>query len=68
MKRIICMLLFAAIIVGSTGCVKQEPKQTGDEIKLTWLLPGDTQSGLERVMEEANKIIKREIGATVEIQ
>ena len=60
----VSLALLIAMMTALTGCGS---KETGT-VTLTWLIPGDQQPDLPAVLEEANKIVEKEIGAKIDIQ
>lgn len=70
MKKLVAMCLAGTIAVsGLCGCSKT--KENGEDAgnkKLTWFIPVEEQVDSKIVIEEANKIIKPAIGATLDMK
>ncbi len=69
-KRLMSLLLISAMLLGFAGCKSGNNEETtnGEIVTLKWMLPGDVQSDLQSVLDEANKIVESEIGARLDIQ
>ena len=68
MKKVLALVLaLTLIVVCFAGCGKKEAN-SGDVPTLIWYVPGDNQPGLPEVMEAANKIVEKEIGAKIDMK
>lgn len=65
MKRIIALLLLAVMALSLVSCGSSDKE---DGIVITWLVPGDAQKDTKLVVDEINKIMKEEIGVTIDLQ
>lgn len=68
LKKVISVVMAVAMLCGAvmlTGC---NGKEKSDGIVVTWLVPCDKQKDAPLVLEEANKIIKKELGVTLDMQ
>lgn len=70
MKKFMAIIMALVLAIGISGCGQRAEQTKGDgEVEtLVWLVPGDRQADIEFVMEEANEIIEREIGAKLDLQ
>ena len=58
-----------AMLLPLAACGKKDKETSAYGVPtLTWLVPGDKQSDTAKVLEEANKIIEKEIGAKLDLQ
>lgn len=67
MKRILAVMLVAIMLVTFCSC-GGKGGESGDVPTLTWLVPGEAQPDVAKVMAEANKIIEPAIGAKLDLQ
>lgn len=67
MKRVLALILALTLTaVCFVGCGKREAN--GDIPTLVWYVPGDNQDDIDIVMEAANKIVEKEIGARIDMK
>lgn len=67
-KRLLAVTLAGVMALSAAGC-NSVGKGKDDEIPtLTWVVPGEAQADIMSVMEEANKITEKEIGAKLDMQ
>lgn len=67
-KKLLCMLLAAAMMLPFAGCKKDTKVADGDVPTLIYVVPGDPQSD-EAIVEDAlNEILVEKIGAKVDLQ
>ena len=68
MKKVLALILALTLtVVCFAGCGKKTGND-GDIPTLVWYVPGDNQPGLPEVMEAANKIVEKEIGARIDMK
>ena len=68
-KRLISIGLVAALCAGISGCGSvKTAKEGGDVPTLKWIVPGDAQADIQSVMDAANEIVEKEIGAKLDMQ
>ena len=68
-KKLISILCAVAMMTTFASCGTKSETEESDGVKtLTWLVPGDKQSGQDQVMEAVNKITEQEIGAKLDLQ
>lgn len=67
-KKIICLTMAAAMLLGAAGCEKKEVADNGEVPTLIYLVPGDPQSDEATVEAEINKITEEKIGAKIDLQ
>ena len=69
MKKVLALILALALtVVCFAGCDKKQTGSNGDVPTLIWYVPGDSQPDTPMVMEAANKIIEKEIGAKIDLK
>ncbi len=76
MKKLFCLILSAALLLGLCACGAKEPEAAQDDggsaepIKLIWwtYMSTDVPNALEEVLEKANAISAEKIGVTVDMQ
>ncbi len=67
MKKVLALILALTLTaVCFVGCSKK--KADGDIPTLVWYVPGDAQEDIDIVMEAANKIVEKEIGARIDLK
>lgn len=67
MKKVLALLLALTLVAACfVGCDKKEA--SGDIPTLIWYVPGDSQDDIDAVMEAANKIVEKEIGARIDMK
>ncbi len=68
-KRLISIGLIATLCAGISGCGNvKTAKEGGDVPTLKWIVPGDAQADIQSVMDAANEIVEKEIGAKLDMQ
>ena len=69
MKKVLALILALTLTaVCFVGCGEKKTGNDGEIPTLVWYVPGDNQPGLPQVMEEANKIVEKEIGARIDMK
>ena len=69
MKKVLALILALTLtVVCFAGCGKKQTGSDGDVPTLIWYVPGDSQPDTAMVMEAANKIIEKEIGARLDLK
>jgi len=70
LKKIGVILLAISLTVNIAGCKDDGKKNAANSEKpvLTWYLPGEKQTDIQAVLDEANKIIVPVIGAKLDLQ
>ena len=68
MKKIICLAMSAAMLLGVAGCGGAEKTATEDVPTLIYCVAGNPQADLEEVEAAINEIIEPKIQAKVDIQ
>jgi putative aldouronate transport system substrate-binding protein len=59
MKKVICLILVAGMLMGFSGCVQKKNAQNGAAVTLKWVMPGPgEQQDSEMVWNEFNKKLK----------
>ncbi len=67
MKKVLCLCLALVMVLGFASCGKK-PAGNDEIPTLTWYMPGDKQADIASVMEKANEITVKEIGAKIDLQ
>lgn len=67
-KKLISMALVAALCAGIVGCGPKAPGENDGVPTLKWMIPGDAQADIQTVLDAANEIVEKEIGAKIDIQ
>ena len=68
MKNILVKILTVAIFLSICGCAPKNEIKTGSADELLWLVPGNAQPDISRIMEKANEIIEPQTGATLNLK
>ncbi len=68
MKKLVSVLLAAAMCIGLGACNKKEEAAGGDITTLSWFVPLSPQSDLQSVMSEAAKITEPLIDAKIDLK
>ena len=69
MKKVLALILALMIAVACfSACGEKKTGSDGEVPTLVWYVPGDNQPGLPQVMEAANKIVEKEIGAKIDMK
>ena len=68
MKKLALLLAAVLAIGGVSGCKKQKTAKEGDVPTLVWYVPGDKHKDMQTVMDAANEIVEKEIGARIDLQ
>ncbi len=66
LKKLVAAGMTAVMCFGLAGCGGE--KEVSSVPTLRWLVPGDTQSDLQTVLDAANEIVEKEIGAKINIE
>ena len=66
-KALALALALTLIVVCFAGCGKKAAND-GDVPTLIWYVPGDSQPGIAEVMDAANAIVEKEIGAKIDMK
>lgn len=68
-KRILAGVCLTAVTLASLcGCGNKNTAQNSDIPTILWYIPDSTQAGVGAVLEEANKIVEKEVGAKLDLQ
>ena len=70
-KKVLSFMLAGSLLVGATGCSKKEGDSAKSEVpELRWVFPGSSSkmAELPQVLEKANEIIEKEIGARLKVE
>lgn len=71
LKKVLSLVLAAAMMTSFAGCSKKDVEQSSADVpELRWVFPGSStkMAELPEVMEKANEIIEKEIGARLKVE
>ena len=68
MKKIITMLLAAAMLLPCAACKKGGEGSNGEIQTIKWIVPGDPEPDIATVMEAANEILVEKLGCKLDLQ